>query len=124
MDCLQSPFGGAACLNRPTPYSGKQSAARIRNSIVQSNRGVGSLSPTRFVHSYSSAMYLTLKSWPNQDGIRSRRRRTGGQLSSVAATDLLSMLYLPRVVNESGPLRSMECAERTFDGFVPTSCTP
>ena len=81
------------------------------------------MSPIRFIRSYSSAVYLTLKSWPNQDGIRSGLRRTGGQSSSVAATDPLSMLYLPQIVNESGPLRSMECDERTFDSFELTPYT-
>jgi hypothetical protein len=37
------------------------------------------LSPIRFVRSCSSAVSPTLKPWPNQDGIRFGRRRTGGQ---------------------------------------------
>ena len=92
MGYLRSPFGGAVCSNLPTPYSGKQCAARIRNSIDQSNPGVRFLSPIRFVRSYSSAVCLTLKPWPNQGGIRSGRRRTGGPSSSAAVTDPPSTL--------------------------------
>ena len=75
------------------------------------------------MRSFSSVVYLTLKSWSNQDGIRSGHRRTGGQSFSAAATDPLSMLYLLKIVNESGALRSMGCDERTFDRFAPMSYT-
>jgi SAM-dependent methyltransferase len=47
MGCSRSPFGVAACSNQPTAHSGKQSAARIRNSIGRSNHGARSLSPIR-----------------------------------------------------------------------------
>jgi len=70
MGCSRSRFGVAACSNRPTAHSGKQSAARIQNSIGQSNHGARSLSPLHFAPSCSSAECLTLKPWPNQDGIR------------------------------------------------------
>jgi SAM-dependent methyltransferase len=73
----------------------EQSAARTRNSIDQSNPGARSLSPNRFARSCSSAVCLTLKPWPNRDGIRSGRQRTGGQLFSVPVTDPPLRLYLP-----------------------------
>jgi SAM-dependent methyltransferase len=38
MGCLRSPFGVAACSNRPTAHSGKQSAVKIQNSMGQSNQ--------------------------------------------------------------------------------------
>jgi hypothetical protein len=69
---------------------------RTRNPIGQSNHGAKSLSPIRFVRSCSSAVSLTLKPWPNQDGIRFGRRRTGGQLSSAPAIDPPLTLYLPK----------------------------
>jgi hypothetical protein len=76
------------------------------------------------VRFYSTAVYLTLKPWPNQVGIRFGCRRTGGQSSSAAVTDPPSTLYFPQIVNESGPLRSMGRDELTFDRFVPMSYTP
>jgi SAM-dependent methyltransferase len=96
---------------------------RIRNSIGRSNHGARSLSPIRSGRSCSSAVCLTLKSWPSQGGIHSGRRRTGGQSSWAAATDPLSMPYLPQIVNGSGSLRSMERDEQTFDRFGPMSYT-
>jgi ubiquinone/menaquinone biosynthesis C-methylase UbiE len=54
-----------------------------------------SLSRIPFASSCSSAVCLTLKPWPNQDGIGSWRRRTGGQLSSAPVTDPPSTPYLP-----------------------------
>ena len=51
MGCLRSQSGVAAYSNRPTAYSGKQSAARTRNSIGQSSHGARSLIPIHFAHS-------------------------------------------------------------------------
>jgi hypothetical protein len=124
MGYSRSPFGVAACSNRPTAYSGKQSVARTRNSTDQSKHGARSLGPILFARFWSSAACPTRKSWPNQDGIRFRRQRTGGKSSSAPVTDPPSTLYPLQTVNESGSLQSTECDERTFDRFVPMSCTP
>ena len=58
----------------------------------------------------------------NQDGIRSRRRRSGGQLCSAPVTDPLLRFY-PPVNSDRVRTASIDGVERIFDGFVPMSST-
>ena len=121
--CSLSRFGVGACLNRLTASSGKQFAARIRNSFGQLSRGARSLSPTRFARCCWNAACLIQKPSLNRDGIHSERPRIGGQSCSARAIDPLSKVYSHQTVNESGVRLSQACDKRAFDRFAPTSYT-